>query len=617
LVHLFSSGDHYVRNIAYTEDTTIKFNYPYEGNDTSIGIDLASVEGQKEEVIFVKENLEALFIGPVELVQGGQAFILILPVISEGIFQGQIHLVIDSELLQTKMKEISDSYDVSLTISYPNEEPILSIGDNFENNYITVVMENEHINWDLDVYNNENDSSVSLMRHTISILGVAASVLVAYYVFKNGKLSIEVKHQAIHDSLTNDFNRMKFVDDFNKGIHINNLIAFTDINKFKNINDTYGHHFGDWGLKQISNKFNESNQFITYRNSGDEFIIVSKKEMSEHDFLKHVKLFNSEIYNEQLQQDIEITLSIGVIEKIPKNLEIETMLMYLDYAMYDAKKEQKTYTLVDDALMNKYKEQKKIEDIIIHDINDNKLITFFQPIINLKEKRIEGVEVLSRWIRDGKMVPAYQFIDILKRIRYIEKVDQNLINNLQSDYLKINQEFDNQIDLYFAINLSAEILKMFEYDYERFDKFVENNKIPKNKLVFEISEDINLGVISEETLSYITEKGYDLAIDDFGSGVSKLTDVLSGKLQSIKTDKGMLPLCKKDTKNVKAFSTIIKAVNASGSKVCVEGVETTEQLEIIIKAGSASAQGYLFAKPLSYDELIDFIRTFDFDKYQK
>jgi EAL domain-containing protein (putative c-di-GMP-specific phosphodiesterase class I) len=158
---------------------------------------------------------------------------------------------------------------------------------------------------------------------------------------------------------------------------------------------------------------------------------------------------------------------------------------------------------------------------------------------------------------------------------------------------------------------------MFEYDYERFDKFVENNKIPKNKLVFEISEDINLGVISEETLSYITEKGYDLAIDDFGSGVSKLTDVLSGKLQSIKTDKGMLPLCKKDTKNVKAFSTIIKAVNASGSKVCVEGVETTEQLEIIIKAGSTSAQGYLFAKPLSYDELIDFIRTFDFDKYQK
>ena len=134
-------------------------------------------------------------------------------------------------------------------------------------------------------------------------------------------------------------------------------------------------------------------------------------------------------------------------------------------------------------------------------------------------------------------------------------------------------------------------------------------------MVFEISEDINLGVISNETIDYISAQGYNLIIDDFGSGVSKLSDVLSGKLAAIKTDKSMLPKNKDDMKRLQGFNTIIKAVNSTGSTVCVEGVETYEQLELSKDAGCRVLQGFLFGKPMSLDDIIHYINTFDFNDY--
>ena len=134
---------------------------------------------------------------------------------------------------------------------------------------------------------------------------------------------------------------------------------------------------------------------------------------------------------------------------------------------------------------------------------------------------------------------------------------------------------------------------------------------------FEISEDMNLGVISIDTLSYIQNKGYSIIVDDFGAGVSKLSDVLSGELRVIKTDKSLLPSKIANDKKIDGFYTIIKAIKASGSTICVEGIETIPQLEMSIDAGGRLAQGYLFGKPMPKDEVIEFIRNFDYSQYKK
>ena len=197
-----------------------------------------------------------------------------------------------------------------------------------------------------------------------------------------------------------------------------------------------------------------------------------------------------------------------------------------------------------------------------------------------------------------------------KKVKYVDLVDQNLFDKLQEEYVELLEACPQIKDLTFAVNLSAELLMIFEKNNSRFDEFVKNRVIPIEKSVFEISEDMNLGVISIETLRYIQTGGYAISVDDFGAGVSKLSDVLSGELKAIKADKSLLPSKKANDKKIVGFYTIIKAIRASGSSICVEGVETKEQLEMAIDAGCRLAQGYLFSKPIPKEEVIDFIENF-------
>ncbi len=615
LHHLLFYEEHFVNNIAYIEDTTIKYNYPYEENSDSIGVDLALIPGQSEDILFVKNYHEPMFIGPVELVQGGTAFILRTPVITDGVYQGQIATVIDAEEFITLLNHEADRFNVELEISYPNADSIISVGEDFDAQSVKSDFSNKYVDLELTVYDLSDTESYFLMSMGLRIIGIFVTSIVCYYVYKNSSLIEEVRYKANHDSLTKNYNRAKFVDDYQNGRFVGKLIAFTDINKFKLLNDTLGHHYGDWGLIKISSEFRSTGKFRTYRSSGDEFFLVSNEPMKEEEFLKYTDQFNQSYYNEELRQDVEITLSVGVIEDVSIDLKLETMLMYLDYAMYDAKKQGLTYTLVNDKLMARYNEQKIIEDLLIDDIKSNNFLTYYQPIIDIENKKIDSLEVLSRWKYNGNLIPASRFIDIIKKIKYIEKVDHNLFSNLQKEYQLIKDQCIDIDNINFTINLSAEILKVFERDFSKFDSYVSQATLPPSKTIFEISEDINLGIISNETLDYIKSKGYRLVIDDFGSGISKLSDVLSGKLFAIKTDKSMIPKDLKDVKRLNGFNTIVKAVNSTGSMVCVEGVETKEQLKISVDAGCKVLQGYYFGRPMSLQDIINYINTFDFTNY--
>ena len=616
LQHLLSHEENYVKNIAYIEDTTIKFNYPYEENIDSIGVDLSLIPNQNEGISHIQETHIPLLVGPIELVQGGTAFILLSPIVIDEVHIGHISTVMDSEEFYTRLEIEAEKNNVELQVGYPGQETFISVGSDFEDRSVKSTIVDSHLTLELTVYELSDSYSQSLISYGIRVIGLFIIFLIGYYVYKNSKLISEVTYKATHDTLTDIYNRTKFTEDFIDGKFVGKLIAYMDINKFKTLNDTLGHHFGDWGLIQIAREFNSIGKFEAYRNSGDEFFLVSKEQMTEAEFLFSTNKFKSSFYNYELKQNIEILLSVGVIECVDENLELENMLMYLDYAMYDAKKQNITYTIVDDDLMIKYTEQKKIEQLLIQDIKNNKFLTYFQPIIDIKEKKIDSIEVLSRWKYNDQLLTAGKFIGIIKKIKYIEQVDRNLFNNLQNQYQTFVKECPNINEIKFAINLSAEILKEFEMDFNKFDSYIENIEIPIDQIVFEISEDINLGIISDKTLEYIKSKGFSIVIDDFGSGVSKLSDVLSGKLHAIKMDKSMLPIDSSDINRLKGFNTIVKAINSTGSLVCAEGIETKDQLLLSKRAGCKVLQGYFFGKPMPLEEIVRYIQTFDYNNYE-
>lgn len=616
LEYLYSHQLNYTNNIAYLEDTTIKYNYPVEGNESSIGVDLMLIDTQKEYLQEAIDTRNSVFFGPVELVQGGIAFILFDPVIIDDTYIGTVATVLKQEELINLLDNESDIFDVSISLSeVSNKDPFLKSGISFIETPIIVSVDIEHSVWELAVYPNEASYTrlyIELITRLIS-LSIIGSVV--YFMNSKHQYILNIEYKATHDFLTGNFNRSKFIEDYTNDEFHDSLIAFMDVNKFKVLNDTLGHQFGDWALIELSKTLRETNLFDVYRNSGDEFFLISKKKMSKEQFLDVTNKFEFSFYNEVLKQNIFVSLAVGFIPVIPNDLPLETMLMYLDYAMYDSKKLHRPYTIVNDELMKIYDEQKRMETMLIEDIKQNHFLNFYQPIIDVNTGKIYGVEVLSRWKYNNEILSAGRFINIVKKIRHIERVDQNLFDNLQKEYSFLKNQINDVEDIKFNINLSAELLKRFESDFKEFDKYITSLVIPKENIIFEISEDINLGIISNETIEYIKSKGFHLVIDDFGSGVSKLSDVLSGRLLAIKTDKSMLPESNKDTKKIKGFTTIVKAVHSTGSMVCVEGVETKEQLEIVKNVGCSIVQGYYFGQPLAVDEIADYINDFDINAY--
>jgi diguanylate cyclase (GGDEF)-like protein len=616
LTHLLFYDDNYVKNIAVIEDTTIKFNYPYEENQSSIGVDLSTVPAQSNDILTVKNNKESLFIGPVDLVQGGKAFILRIPILDNDTYWGQMAVVIDANLFIESIEDEAEINDITVRIFEDESDFDLYInGESIDDeNYLLTNYSNKYFSWSFEISELDIQSTIFqdiLIRLIITLI----TFTICFFLYKSSILNKQILYNANHDSLTGDYNRSKFITDYSNNKFFGMLVAFSDVNKFKLLNDTLGHLFGDWCLKMLSSTLNDLKDFNTYRISGDEFILVSSIPMQAEEFKRRLSENNFSFYNKEFKQDVDLELSIGVLEELTDNITLESMLMYLDYAMYDAKKSNKKITVVNPKLMNIYDETKKIEQQLIEDIRKNNLIPYYQPIINLVTKQIEGFEVLCRWLYKGQIRTAASFIDIVKKIKYVDLVDINIFNKLQEDYSLLLKEYEGIKEFSFSVNLSAESLMLFEKSKKKFDELVQSLVMPTSKVIFEISEDMNLGYISMSTLRYIQSKGYSISVDDFGSGVSKLSDVLSGELRTIKTDRSLLP--EKNTKDKKTagFLAIIKAIRASGSTICVEGVETKSQLELSINAGCKLAQGYIFSKPMPKDQVLDFIKNFDFSKY--
>jgi len=327
LSHLLFYEDNFVRNIALLEDTIIKYNFPYEENESSIGIDLSTVIGQQEYVLYVKNNQTSVFIGPVDLVQGGKAFVFRIPILVDEEYWGQVSFVIDADLFIQVIEEEANINGLNVSIvDATTEQDVISIREVHPNRSISTTYTNKYFSWDIIVSNQSYESTLA-QSIFIRVSFFIVVFILAFYSYKSKVLDWDLKYYADHDFLTNDLNRSKFYSDYNNYLFDNMLIAFTDINKFKLINDTLGHLFGDWCLSQVSKRFNKSEKFRVYRISGDEFVLVSRETMSASDFKEIIQSSELRFYNQTIKQNVEINLSIGVLEKLPRSIDLETILM--------------------------------------------------------------------------------------------------------------------------------------------------------------------------------------------------------------------------------------------------------------------------------------------------
>jgi len=437
----------------------------------------------------------------------------------------------------------------------------------------------------------------------------------------------EIRQLAFYDNLTGLANRSLFQNRLEHDIikakrqKETFAILFLDLDQFKRINDTYGHHIGDLLLKNVSKTLNESVRgsdtvsklskdepsSTIARFGGDEFIVLLSdiKEPESAAVIARRIIQEIPITHNINGNDITITTSIGISVFPTDGTEPEILLKNADYALFQAKEYgRNNFKFYEKSLNLAAIERFALEKDLYKALENDEFVLYYQPQIDLKTREIIGAEALIRWLHPKKgMVPPDKFISIAEETGFIHHINKWVIKTV----CKQNNEWTKTGigPVRIAINLSGYQLAGQNITSFLKENLKENNLDPKY-LEVEITESV-LMQDSEETIStlqQIKDMQINIALDDFGTGYSSLGYLTSFHVDTVKIDRSFVMGCPQQKNNIVIIKAIIAMGKSLGIKIVAEGIETEEQLDLMREYGVDEGQGYLFKPPVPQEKFI-------------
>jgi len=392
-------------------------------------------------------------------------------------------------------------------------------------------------------------------------------------------------------------------------------VMFIDLDRFKTVNDTMGHSVGDELLIQASRRLEEylDDDSLVARLGGDEFSVVvtqpvysasSIKSLATHIVDALAKPFNLR------GQDIFVSASVGIATYPFDGDDAGVILKHADTAMYHAKKSGRNNFKFYTAEMNQSAVKRlQTETLLRGALDRDEFILHFQPKVSLTDGSISGLEALLRWNHPelGLVSPA-DFIPMLEDTGLIIPVGEWVIRKV-CETLK-GWEDNNLGVVPIAINLSARQLQV-----KGLAKIVrhilEEYGINPALLEFELTESV-LMIEPEsavEILREIKSYGIGLSVDDFGTGYSSLAYLKRFPIDTLKIDRMFIKDITSNHEDAAITRAVIVLAHELDLNVIAEGVETFDQLELLVKHGCDQIQGYLFSKPVTSDECAAMIKS--------
>jgi diguanylate cyclase (GGDEF)-like protein len=439
----------------------------------------------------------------------------------------------------------------------------------------------------------------------------------------------QVRYVAYHDSLTGLPNRLMFRNYLNRATaearrDLQNLaILFLDLDNFKRINDTLGHHAGDKLLEAFADRLSkqlretdvvshssqgEASQVIA-RLAGDEFIILLPRISGPGEPQKVAKRILASLSEPFVisVQELFISASIG-IAIYPEDGETSgELLKNADIAMYHAKKlGRNNYQYYSSKLNEEAAEKLKIEGKLRHALNNNSLELHYQPQINLNTGNITGVEALLRWTDPdlGSIGPDV-FIPIAEEFGLIVQISDWIIDEACRTAQKWAKLFRQPLTM--SINISA---VHFNEDslVETIAGALKRSGLDPKYLELELTETSILQDLSQasETLDTFKSMGLKLALDDFGTGYSSLSYLMKLPFDKLKIDQSFIRNLKTETKGTAIVSAIISMSHSLGMSVIAEGVEKEEHMRILLPMHCDQVQGFYISRPLPANKFEQF-----------
>jgi diguanylate cyclase (GGDEF)-like protein/PAS domain S-box-containing protein len=423
--------------------------------------------------------------------------------------------------------------------------------------------------------------------------------------------------QAYYDPLTKLANRALGYEKLEEAIleaKLNNTkvaVLFLDLDKFKQVNDTMGHDVGDMLLCKVGKRLKEvcKNTDTISRLGGDEFLIILEGILCYESAIDTVKnilemLVEPFVINEQL---IHTSTSIGISFYPDDSLTVSGLLKNSDIAMYRAKaKGRGVYEIFTEALSLQVQETVVLEQALKEAVINKDFLMHYQPVINIKDREVVGLEALMRWKREDKLYYPDTFIPGLENTKLIIGATEGMMVDIFNFTHMLNRRYNKE--LYVTINISAIHFALPDF-CDRLIELVTLSELKVSLVCLEVTETIFLNDIEvvANKLNELKQFGFKIALDDFGTGYSSLTYLKRLPMDTIKIDRSFIKELPHSAGDVAITTSVCSWGENFKLNVIAEGVETTEQLEFLEKAGCDSVQGYLFSKPLDESALLEYL----------
>lgn len=417
----------------------------------------------------------------------------------------------------------------------------------------------------------------------------------------------ELHKQITYDSLTHLYSRVGFIDTLEHHACTDGTLYVIGLNNFKRINLTHGHHIGDKVLNRVANRLNRllDSCEILGRVAADEFALMRCKDATEYDFQlmasRLQQAFKTPIPVEQHR--IRVDISIGIVRSCPTT-EMEQWLRKGSIALSLAQKEKIAVNFYQEQMSTEHQRKDEMRDHIRRGIANNEFVPYYQPIVDLDTDRIVGAEALARWHSSYLgLVSPIEFIPIAEDSGLINEIGRQILFGACRDGMRGIQQGLWEDDFHMHVNVSVTQLKQANFAQVVLDT-LEQTQFPARQLTLEITESQILESHPDvtENLKQIYKGGINIAIDDFGTGYSSLAYLHKLPFSTLKIDRSFVSELSESNADNSIVSAIINIIDGFDVTVVAEGVETKEQQGILRHLKCKQAQGYLYSKPIPFDE---------------
>ncbi|HEX3691082.1 MAG TPA: EAL domain-containing protein [Solirubrobacteraceae bacterium] len=382
-------------------------------------------------------------------------------------------------------------------------------------------------------------------------------------------------------------------------------VMVVDLDRFKEVNDTLGHHSGDLLLQAVALRIRDAVRDcdVVSRLGGDEFAVLLRgaSEDVAREVAQRIATGLGQRFNvEGATMDIEASMGIALFPQ--HGTDVHVLLQRADLAMYRAKERHDGFSIYMSELDSDQPGQMSLLGDLRHALEHGELTLHYQPKASLSTRQVSHVEALVRWERPGHgLQPPSEFIPLAERTGLIRQLS---VSVLDAALRQLRAWSDAGRDLSVAVNLSAR--NLLEDDLpETVARLLADHEVPAERLILEITES---AIMADETHSMdvlvrLSELGVCLSIDDYGTGYSSLSRLRRLPVDEIKIDRSFVAHMDRERGDALIVQSTVELAHNLGLRVVAEGVETKEIWEALGQLGCDYAQGYFLCKPMAPDEL--------------